>query len=1243
MNNGTNGNGSGEGVRAFEFRLNGETVRVEGVSPNVTLLDFLRSRGDKGTKEGCAEGDCGACSVAVLERDAAGTLRHRAINSCLALLPMLAGREVVSVEGVAAVKCPVASAKCQAPAGEAPVQSTDAEVPLTEGSTQAKHGSNGHHAEAGKVEVDPLAKLHPVQRAMVERNGSQCGYCTPGFVVSMLEAYGRDDLRERWQVSDALSGNLCRCTGYRPIADAMCEALCGKAEGRRQKVEGRGMKAEGGEGPPLDYRVGKQRFLQPRTLAELLEMRAKFPLATLIAGATELGLEVNKKFHRFETLISVSGVEELDRVERLTGLMAEERYGAHRRSEGPSISLHSPQDDRVFSGILPGNLQANLAGWILGAAASLTKVEEALTEDDEGSPMTPENAALLKMIRVFGARPIRNRATLGGNLVNASPIGDMAPVLIALDAAVLLRSVRGSRVVPLDEFFVGYRQTSLQPDEVLCAVLVPEGTGQALCGHESRSDGRSGVLTRGRGDSETGVEDDKEEPPRGRVLVDSFKVSRRREMDISIVSAGFYLRLDADEIVREARLAFGGVAATTMRARQTEAALVGRRWERTTMEAGKQRLAEELNPINDVRASAEYRRGLVGSLFEKFFELDGAEELARDRRAIASPPALPGTRGLPHESAQGHVTGVARYVDDGRQPHGMLETWPVCAPHARARIVRRDASAARAMPGVRAVLLAEDVPGENDVGAVRKDEVLLADKEVFFHGQLIALVVGESLEACRLAAGCVVVEYEVMPPLLTLREAITAESFHTSPHRICRGDAEAVLRECVKESDEAKFGGADARLGRSRVHAATGAVALQSDNLAASPQKGGNGAQRPSSSSGRNGNKKIQCKLSGEFAFGGQEHFYLEGQVAWAEPGDDGSMFVQSSTQHPSEIQAIISHVLRVPKHRVVVQSPRMGGGFGGKETQGNTWAALAALAAHHTGRPARVRLNRDQDMILTGKRHPFLARYEAGFAEDGELRAVKVELFADAGWSLDLSTAITDRALFHLDNAYYVPNVEFSGRAVKTNIVSNTAFRGFGGPQGMLVMEEIVDRVARHLGLAPETVRERNFYHGSGETNTTHFGQEIGDNRLLRVWGELKDSSDFEATSAGDYELEREPTVDQTRAGDDAGEVRHFIYLEPSEPGRGARADLSGRERAGKPRRYGDGSRSLHQNADGGGTGVGATVRTGAGDANADGPSAKHLADGGLQRIGFERAGRESGLRDPAETTSTDGGGFAR
>jgi xanthine dehydrogenase molybdopterin binding subunit len=209
-------------------------------------------------------------------------------------------------------------------------------------------------------------------------------------------------------------------------------------------------------------------------------------------------------------------------------------------------------------------------------------------------------------------------------------------------------------------------------------------------------------------------------------------------------------------------------------------------------------------------------------------------------------------------------------------------------------------------------------------------------------------------------------------------------------------------------------------------------------------------------------------------------------------------------------VQHIVAHLLDVPMHSVVVECPRMGGGFGGKETQAAMLASLAALAATRTGRKVRVRFNRDQDMMITGKRHPFLGKFRVGFDKDGMLLAAKIDLFSNGGWSLDLSRAITDRALFHLDNAYYIPNVEFSGRVVKTNLASNTAFRGFGGPQGMLVIEEILDRIARVTGLAPEIVRERNLYRGTGETNTTHYGQEIEDNRLQRIWRELTESSEF-------------------------------------------------------------------------------------------------------------------------------------
>jgi xanthine dehydrogenase molybdopterin binding subunit len=347
--------------------------------------------------------------------------------------------------------------------------------------------------------------------------------------------------------------------------------------------------------------------------------------------------------------------------------------------------------------------------------------------------------------------------------------------------------------------------------------------------------------------------------------------------------------------------------------------------------------------------------------------------------------------------------------------------------------------------------MAEDIPGQNDVGTARHDEPLFAAEEVLFHGQIVALVVGESLASCRMAAAMVDVEYEPLTPILGFAEAVAAGSYLTEPHTLKRGDVETAL--------------------------------------ASAPRR-----------------------LEGEFFSGGQEHFYLETHAAWAETGEAGTLFVSSSTQHPSEIQTVLSEVLAIPRNRIVVQSPRMGGAFGGKEVQGNTFGALVALAAVRTGRAVRLQLDRDVDMMITGKRHPFRSTFSVGFDDEGRLLAARVSLVADGGWSLDLSQPILDRALFHLDNVYYIPHVQFTGRVARTNTTSHTAFRGFGGPQAMLVIEEIVDRVSRALGLPPEQVRAANLYRGSGETNTTPYGQEIGDNRLQGMWRQVQAQADFQA-----------------------------------------------------------------------------------------------------------------------------------
>ena len=900
-------------AEAFEFTLNGKPIRVEAVSPNTTLLEYLRSTGLTGSKEGCAEGDCGACSVAIIERDANGKPAYRAVNSCIMPVCLVAGRDVVTVEGVG----------CS-------------------------------------------AKPHPVQHAMVEHLGSQCGYCTPGFICSMFEGYYRDDVHTHDDVDEQLAGNLCRCTGYRPIRDAAESAFTWS---NRNDAFAERLKKFSKQLGAAEFSCGSEKFLRPISFGDLFAALKANPDARLVAGATELGLEITKRYLKFSTLISTEGVAELKEIKS------------------------TPTE------------------WRIGAAVTLTEINNLLGGE---FPMLGD------MLHVFGSRQIRNRATMGGNIVTASPIGDSAPCLLALDALVVLASDKGERTLPVSDFFLAYRKTALQAGEILKTIIIPRGVSAP-------------ELTR---------------------KTAWFKVSRRREMDISTVAGAFVVDLDAHNIIRHIRLGYGGVAATPARAKKTEAALLGKMWSAETMHGVLAMLRSEFAPISDVRGTAEYRGGLITSLLEKFFaEPVGTSCCSSTKLESKQTPQQRGPT-VPHESAHKHVTGEAMYVDDQTCGKNFLEVWPLCSPHAHAKILKRDATAARQMPGIKAVLLAGDVPGRNDVGAVKHDESLLADKEFLFHGHLVALVVGDSQEACRAAAEKVVVEYEPLAPILTVRDAIAKNSFHNEPNFIRRGDAPK--------------------------------------DLSTAP-----------------------LKLEGEFEFGGQEHFYLETQAAHAERGEDGAITVVTSSQHPSEVQQIVSHVLHLPANKVVVQMPRMGGGFGGKETQAATPAALAALAAHHTGKPVRVRFNRDQDMMLTGHRHPFLAKFKVGFDAEGKLLAVQAHLWSNGGWSQDLSQAVTDRALFHLDNSYYIPAVEFRGQVAKTHLSSNTAFRGFGGPQGMLIIEEILDRVARRLGLPPEVVRERNLYHGVGETNTTHYGQLIEDNRIQTIWHELKKSAELEKRRA--------------------------------------------------------------------------------------------------------------------------------
>ncbi|QGZ55288.1 xanthine dehydrogenase molybdopterin binding subunit [Paraburkholderia acidiphila] len=407
---------------------------------------------------------------------------------------------------------------------------------------------------------------------------------------------------------------------------------------------------------------------------------------------------------------------------------------------------------------------------------------------------------------------------------------------------------------------------------------------------------------------------------------------------------------------------------------------------------------------------------------------------------------------LPHESADAHVSGEARYTDDIPELHGTVHAALGLARHAHARIVALDLERVRSSPGVVAVLTAADIPGENDCGPVVHDDPVLASDVVQYLGQPVFAVIATSHELARraaaLAASDDVVRYEPLEPVLSIEEARKRQHYVLPPLRLMRGAPDTAL--------------------------------------AAAPHR-----------------------LAGTFAVGGQEQFYLEGQVAYALPQEQTGMLVYSSTQHPSEMQQVVAHLLGWPAHRVSCECRRMGGGFGGKESQSAVFACVAALAAHKLQRPVKLRADRDDDFMITGKRHDALYTYEAGYDDEGRLLGARVEIALRAGYSADLSGAVATRAVCHFDNAYYLPDVEIVALCCKTNTQSNTAFRGFGGPQGALVMEVMLDEIARTLGRDPLDVRRANYY-GIGERDVTPYGQRVEDNVLAPLTDDLLASSRY-------------------------------------------------------------------------------------------------------------------------------------
>nr|XP_060637934.1 aldehyde oxidase 2-like [Anolis sagrei ordinatus] len=965
------------------FFINGKKVIEKYIDPEELLLNYLRKRLRlTGTKYGCGIGGCGACTVMISTYNTdSKKIRHYPANSCLLPLCSLHGSAVTTVEGV--------------------------------GTT--------------------TTKLHPIQQRLAKCHGSQCGFCTPGMVMSMYSLLRNHPEPSMEQIAASLDGNLCRCTGYRPIMDSFsafspCCPLAGSGKCCMDKEEGKEAKgsdaglckpeefyptdptqdyifppelmrmAEENKGRTLVFHGERTTWISPVSLEELLNLKATYPDAPLVVGNTSVGLD-----------------------RKLLGIWH-------------PVLLHPVRIPELHEVSMEEN------GIVIGAATHLAELRDILLNlvPELPAKKTKIYRTLLKQLRTLAGEQVRNLASLGGHIVSRGSVWDLNPVLAAGNAVLNLASIDGTQQIPLnDEFLTKVPEGDLSPMEVIVSVFIPFS------------------------------KDDE--------FISAFRQAERRKNALSVTNSSMKVLFQpGTDVIEDLAIFYGGISGTTVSAKNSCLKLIGRNWNDQFLDEACRLILEEVVVSPSAPGGkVEYRRSLLVSFFFRFY-LEVLHclkmmypfqypELPKEYMSALSefkekppqgmqiyqdvnphqPPQDPVGRPIMHESGIKHTTGEAVYVDDIAPADGQLYMAVVTSTRAHAKILSIDFSKALEEPGVVAVVTAHDIPGENG----DEHENVLAEDEVIFIGHIICGIVAETYECAKNARSQVEIEYQDLEVILTIEEAIEHNSFLTEEKKIEKGNVE----EAFQSVDEI---------------------------------------------------------LEGEIHVGGQEHFYLETNSIFAIPRkEDQEMDIYVSTQDTSKVQEVVASALDVPSNRIICHTRRVGGAFGGKSTKPKFFAAIAAVAARKTGCPVRFILERDDDMLILGGRHPLWGKYKVGFMNDGKIKAVDLEFYINGGCTLDRSDLVLSYVLLKCPNAYDVQNFRCRGRACKTNLPSNTSFRGFGFPQAGLSAETWIVAVADQLGLPHDQVREMNLYK---TVTTTPYKDEFDPRNLVVCWEECLEKSNY-------------------------------------------------------------------------------------------------------------------------------------